>query len=241
MNNLARLELLIGQDNIKKLNNKKICIFGLGGVGGAVALSLARSGIKNFTLVDHDKVSLTNLNRQVAARLSTIGKLKVDVIKEMMLDISDDINVITCPIFYLPDNKDIDLTKFDYVVDCIDTVTAKIDIVENCLKNNIKIISSMGAGNRLDPTKVKIMDLSKTNTDPLAKIMRYKLRQKGINHLVVCTSEEIPLKVDNSYEEDNVTKKNIPGSSAFVPNAFGLAIGSYVIRDLINDGGNNNA
>lgn len=235
MNNLSRLELLIGKENIDKLKNKKVCIFGVGGVGGACALSLARSGIGNITLVDSDTVSITNLNRQVAAKVSTIGKLKVEVIKDMILDIDPNIKVDIYPIFYLPDNKDIDLLQFDYVIDCIDTISAKIFIIETCVKNNIKIISSMGAGNRLDPTKVEIMDLSKTYSDPLAKVMRYELRKRGINHLTVCFSTEDAIKVDNEYSEEGSNKKVIPASSAFVPNAFGLAIGSKVLRDLIGD------
>ena len=229
MEEFKRLEALIGETNFNKLQNKKICVIGVGGVGGMVAYSLVRSGIGQIYLIDHDTVNITNLNRQIVAYQSTIGKKKIEVLKELLLDINPHLNIEISDEFY-DENSTIDLKQFDYVIDCIDSVPSKLCLIERCLLNDVKIISSMGAGNRLDPTKVVITDISKTYNDPLAKIVRINLRKKGINHLKVCFSTEDAKKI--LIKEDN---KNSPASSCFVPNAFGLAIGSFVIKDLLEE------
>lgn len=231
-----REELLIGEEKLHRLNQAKVLIFGVGGVGGYVCEALARSGIGSFVLVDHDVVSLSNINRQIIALHSTIGRLKVEVMKERILDINPSCKVEVKPIFYLPENKsEFDFSEFDYIVDCVDTVSAKLAIIEEAKKLNIPIISSMGAGNRLDPSKIMICDLSKTSYDPLSRVMRRELKKRHIYSCKVAFSSEIALtpRTSDELNDSHQCKRSIPGSSAFVPSAFGLIIASEVVKDLI--------
>lgn len=231
MEELERLELLIGNEKLNKLINSKVIIFGCGGVGGYTVEALARSGIKNITIVDKDKVSISNINRQIIALHSTVGLDKVDVLETRIKDINPLCNVIKFKEFYLPDNSNfVNLLDYDYVIDCIDTVSAKLDIIEKCVKNNINIISAMGMGNKLDPTKIEIADISKTSICPLARTIRYELRKRDIRHLKVIYSKEEPLKPIEAIIENG---KTIPGSNSFVPSVAGLIIASEVIKDLI--------
>lgn len=223
----SRLLPLVGEDKLKLLHNKKILIFGLGGVGGYVVESLARSGIKNFTLVDNDSFNQSNLNRQILSNFSTIGKKKVELFKNHLKEINPNIIVTCLDLFYLPGSTDINFAVFDYVIDAIDTVSSKIDIIEKCEALNVKHISALGCGNRLDPSKVVITDISKTKNDPLAKVLRRELKQRNITHSLVCYSEELPLVKETS-------KDSLP-SSIFVPSVAGINIAYKVINDLIND------
>lgn len=218
----ARTETLLGTEAMEKLNSSKIAIFGIGGVGGYVAESLARTGVGNFVLIDSDKVDVTNINRQIIALNSTIGKSKALVMKERILDINPDAIVEVRECFYLPSNADeFDFSEYDYVVDCVDTVTAKIDIIERAKNSGVKVLSAMGAGNKLDSTAFKVADISKTKVCPLAKVIRRELKQRGIKDVKVVYSEEIP-----------VITKQVPASIAFVPAACGLVMASEVIKDL---------
>lgn len=225
----SRTQTLLGLDNMNKLINSKVIIFGIGGVGGYVVEALVRCGIKQIDIVDFDKVSITNINRQIIALHSTIDRLKIDVMKERMLDINPDVIVNTFPLFLDATNIDtFNLSNYDYVIDAIDSVTSKILLIEYCHKNNIKIISSMGTGNKLDPSLLKISDISKTSVCPLAKVVRYELRKRGINHLKVLYSTENPIK---HFVEGE--KKLAPSSISFVPSSAGLLIASEVVKDLI--------
>ncbi|MBQ7353741.1 MAG: tRNA threonylcarbamoyladenosine dehydratase [Clostridia bacterium] len=226
---LSRLEKLIGMNNVEKLFEKKAIVFGVGGVGGYACEALARSGVGQIDIVDNDTVSVSNINRQIIALHSTIGRDKVEVMKERMLDINPEIIVNAYNVFYTPDNSNIiDLSKYDYVVDAIDTVTSKIELCVVCDKLSIPLISSMGTGNKLDPTKFKVSDIYKTSVCPLARAMRVELKKRGIKHLKVVYSEETP--VVNGCEENG---KRVPASSAFTPSVAGLIIASEVIKDLI--------
>ena len=226
MEQFARTSLLIGEDNLNKLINSKVIVFGVGGVGSYVVESLVRSGIGNISIVDFDVVDITNINRQIIALHSTIGKKKVEVMKERILDINPNINITIYDTFVSCETIDnFNMANYDYVIDCIDNVTGKLLIIENCIKNNIKVISSLGTANKLDPSKLILTDISKTNTCPLAKVMRLELRKRGINHLNVLFSNELPIKNDS----------NILGSISFVPSTGGLLISSKVIKDLINE------
>ena len=190
-----RTELLIGNEGLSKLNKANIIIFGVGGVGGYVVEGLVRSGIENITIVDNDTVNITNINRQIIALQSTIGKVKVDVVEERIKDINPNCNVTKYQMFYLPDEASkIDLSKYDYVIDCIDTVTAKINIIERCSNLGVKVISCMGMGNKLNPLDIRISDIFKTSVCPLARTMRYELRKRNIKELKVCYSLEEPIK-----------------------------------------------
>lgn len=223
-----RTIMLIGEENFKKITNKTIMIFGCGGVGGFVIESLARSGVNNLILIDNDEVKESNLNRQIIATTDTIGKLKVDVFKKHLLTINPNINIKVYPLFILKDNiTQINFKNVDYIIDCVDTVTAKIIIIETAKQLNIPVISSMGTGNKLDPTKLKIVDIKKTHTCPLAKVMRYELKKRNITDVLVLFSEETPITSSN-----NVTKE-IP-SMIFVPSIAGIMIAQRVILDLIN-------
>lgn len=227
-NQFERSELLLGTEGIEKLKNSKVAIFGVGGVGGYVVEALARSGIGKLDLIDSDIVTLSNLNRQIIALHSTIGQPKVNVAKERCLDINPNIKINTHQIFYLPENAEqFDLSNYDYIVDAIDTISAKISLVENANKCNIPIISAMGAGNKFEAQAFKVADISKTSVCPLAKIMRKELRLRGINHLKVVYSEEIPQKIDN------IKGENLVGSLSYVPSVVGLLIAGEVINDLI--------
>ncbi len=234
LNQFSRTELLIGKKAIEKLKNSKIAIFGIGGVGSYTLEALARAGVGNFVLVDNDEVSLTNLNRQIIATTKTIGKPKVEVAKERILEINEDANVEIYKEFFMPESNNIIDKSVDYIVDAIDTVTAKIELVIRANKLNIPIISSMGTGNKLDPTKFEVTDIYKTSVCPLAKVMRKELKQRGIKKLKVVYSKEDPVKINQEYiEEKNDNKKNIPGSISFVPSVAGLIIASEVVKDLI--------
>ena len=231
MDQFSRLEMLIGKEQIEKLKTKKVLIFGLGGVGGNVCDALARSGIMNFTIVDNDKVNITNINRQLIANLNTLDRYKVDVMEEHLKSINKNVIVEKKNMFYLPENpEEIDFLKYDYVVDAIDTVSAKIDIVSRCKTLHIPIISALGCGNKMDPTRLEIIDLSKTEYDPLAKVMRRELKKREITHLKVVYSKEQPIKPEVEISDN---KKVVPGSTAFVPPVAGIIIASEVIKDLL--------
>ena len=248
LNQFSRTELLIGKKGIEKLQSAKVAIFGIGGVGSFVVEGLARAGVGNFILVDDDKVCLTNLNRQLIATHKTVGKFKVDVAKERILDINPNANVEIYKEFFMPDSKEILDNSVNYIVDAVDTVTAKIELVIRANKLNIPIISCMGTGNKLDPTLFKVTDIYKTNICPLAKVMRKELRARGIKKLKVVYSEEEPIKPDETLESSCKTgcicppgtkrkctaKNQVPGSVSFVPSVAGLIIAGEVIKDIIN-------
>jgi tRNA A37 threonylcarbamoyladenosine dehydratase len=220
-----REEILIGQEDLERLKNARILLFGVGGVGGYTAECLARAGIGHLTLVDSDKVDITNINRQILALNSTIGQYKVDVCKARILDINPDAEVVTKQLFYLPETRDeIGFTGFDYIADCIDTVSAKIDIICRAVEAEIPVISAMGAAGKLDPTKFVATDISKTSYCPLAKVMRRELRQRGINHLKVVYSPESPIPPKEGRR---------PGTISFVPAAAGITLAGALINDLL--------
>lgn len=237
MDQFSRTELLIKKEGVDKLKNSHVIVFGIGGVGGYVVEALARSGVGHLTLVDNDDVSMTNINRQIIATLDTVGKAKVEVMKDRILSINKDAVVETKKCFYLPETaKEFDFTKYDYVADCVDTVSAKISIIAEAKKNNIPVISAMGAGNKMNPTLLEVSDISKTSTDPLARVMRRELRKLGINHLKVIYSKEKPLQLDVEQEGVELKEKSgrpAPGSIAFVPSVMGLIMASEIIKDLI--------
>ena len=228
----SRSELIYGKEAMDKLNKCHVAIFGVGGVGGYVCEALARTGVGHFTLIDNDTVALSNFNRQIIATKETLGKYKVDVMKERILSINDKAVVEVKKMFVLPENIDeIDFSQFDYIVDAIDTVKAKLAIIAKANELNIPMISSMGAGNKLNPMGFIVTDINKTDTCPLAKKIRYELRQMGIKKLKVVYSKEQPVELKKQLFNEN--KKPIPGSNAFVPSACGLLIASEVINDLI--------
>lgn len=238
LNQFSRTELLIGKEGVDKLKKSKIAVFGIGGVGSFVVEGLVRSGVSNLVLIDNDTVDLTNLNRQLIATRKTIGKYKVDVMKERILEINPDAKVETYKEFFMPDSKtEIIKEDLSYVVDCIDTVTAKIEIIKQCNRLSIPIISSMGTGNKLDPSKLKITDIYKTNICPLAKVMRKELRKRDISKLKVIYSEEEPITPDEKIEEickeEGTKKKQVPGSVSFVPSVAGLMIAGEIVIDII--------
>lgn len=217
-----RTSLLIGSDAIEKLNKSKVLIFGVGGVGGYVAEALARAGVGSITIVDKDTVSESNINRQIIALHSTVGRDKVDVLKERMLDINPDLQVDARKCFFLPDNaNEFDFSQYDYIVDAVDTVTAKLQIIVQAKEAGVPIISAMGAGNKVHPEMFEIADIYKTEMCPLAKVMRRELKNRGINKLKVVYSKEKP-----------VYKGDVPGSIAFSPSVAGLLMASEVVRDL---------
>ena len=228
-NQFSRTELLIGKEGIQKLQNAKVAIFGIGGVGSYVVEGLVRAGVQNFILVDNDTVNLTNINRQLIATHETIGRSKVEVAKERISSINPKAKVEIYKEFFMPDSKEIFDENVDYIVDCIDTVTAKIELIVRAKKLNIPIISCMGTGNKLDASKFEIADIYKTSVCPLAKVMRKELRNRGIEKLKVLYSKEEPIKVSTSEE----TKKAIPGSISYVPSVAGLIIAGEVIKDII--------
>lgn len=247
-NQFSRTQMLLGKPAIDTLNGSRVAVFGIGGVGGYVVEVLARSGVGELDLFDDDRVCITNLNRQIIALLSTIGRYKVDVAADRIHDINPQCVVHKYQMFYMPQNADeIDLSQYDYVVDCIDTVTAKLELIKRCYSLHIPIISSMGAANKLDTTAFRVADINKTKMDPLAKVIRKKLRQLSIPKLKVVYSEEEPLHPiedastanndDAVYSGNDVNehaqKRNIPASNAFVPATAGLIIGGEVVKDLI--------
>lgn len=236
MNQFSRSELLLGREVMANLSRMKILIFGIGGVGSYVCEALVRSGVKNFVLVDSDKISLTNVNRQIHATLKTVGRSKVEVMKERMLEINPECNITIFEEFYLPDNhSNIINDDIDYIVDAIDTISAKIDIIVEAKKKNIPIISAMGAGNKLDPTRFEVTDIYKTSVCPLAKVMRRELKKREITSLKVVYSKEEPIEIlDYSCCIEDMDKKRVPGSLAFVPSSMGLIIASEIVKDVIN-------
>ena len=224
MNIFDRTKLLLGEDKLNELKNKRVAVFGVGGVGGYAVEALARSGVGTLDLIDKDVVDETNINRQIIALQSTIGQPKVEVAKARCLDINPDMTVNTHQVFYLPETANqFDFKSYDYVIDAIDTVTGKLQLIEAANEANVPIISSMGAGNKLDPTQFEVADISETSVCPLAKVMRKELRDRGIEHLKVVYSKEAPIKIE----------ARSPGSVAYVPSVVGLIIASEVIKDLL--------
>ncbi len=248
LNQFSRAELLVGKEAIQKLNKCKVAIFGIGGVGSYVVEGLARAGIGNFILIDNDKVDITNINRQLIATMASIGKSKVDVAKQRILDINPDANVETIQELFMPDSKAMFDEKTDYVVDCVDTVTAKIELVIRAKRSNIPIISCMGTGNKIDPTRFEVADIYKTSVCPLAKVIRKELRARGIDSLKVVYSKEEPIQINcqeskrcNTNQLENKTdckqlkkEKQVTGSISFVPSVAGLIIAGEVVKDIIN-------
>ncbi|MBQ8176350.1 MAG: tRNA threonylcarbamoyladenosine dehydratase [Oscillospiraceae bacterium] len=247
LNQFSRTELLFGEESMKQLASARVAVFGIGGVGGYAVEALARSGIGTLDLIDDDRICLTNLNRQIYAARSTVGKYKVDVAEARINDICPDIKVNTYKCFYMPETADkFDFTEYDYVIDAIDTVTGKLEIIKRAKAAGIPVISSMGAGNKLDPTAFRVTDIYETKVCPLAKVMRYELRKLGIKDVKVVYSEEKPIKPIDDLEiscrkhcicpKETVRKctvrRDIPGSNAFVPSVVGLIIAGEVIKDL---------
>ena len=235
---LSRTRLLLGDDAMEKLKNARVILFGLGGVGGYTAEALARSGIGHMALVDDDTVSLTNLNRQLLATHSSVGKHKVDVAAERICDIDPNIEVATHKTFYLPETADqFDFSKYDYVVDAIDTVTGKLNLIAQAKAAGVPVISCMGTGNKLDPTAFRVADISKTSGCALARIMRKECAKRGLKGVKVVYSEELPIEQDASVEiepqREGSSRRSTPGSVAFVPAVAGLIMAGEVIKDLI--------
>lgn len=252
LNQFSRTQLLLGQDGMDRLANARVAVFGVGGVGGFTVEALARSGVGTIDLIDDDKVCLTNINRQIIALRSTVGKYKVDVAAERLRDINQNIQVNTYKTFYMPDTAhQFNFSQYDYVVDAIDTITGKLELVMQAHKAGTPIICSMGAGNKLDPTAFRVADIYKTSVDPLARVMRHELRKRGIKKLKVVYSEEPPMRpVDDMASSCRTNcicppgaarkcteRRDIPGSNAFVPSVVGLIIAGEVIKDLSGVGG----
>lgn len=247
LNQFSRTELLIGKEAVKKLQKSRVAVFGIGGVGGFVCEALVRSGVGSFDLIDDDKVCLTNLNRQIIATRKTVGKYKAEVMKERILEINPDANVNIHKTFFLPENEDeFPFEEYDYIVDAVDTVTAKIHLVLKAQEKNIPMISCMGAGNKLDASMFKVSDIYKTRVCPLAKVMRRELKKRGVKKLKVVYSEEKPIRPieDMSISCRNhcicppgakhkcTDRRDIPGSAAFVPSVAGMIIAGEVVKDL---------
>lgn len=229
-----RSAMLLGTGQVESLADKRVAIFGVGGVGGYVAEALARTGIGAFDLVDHDTVSVTNINRQIIATTDTIGKNKAEVMRERILSINPEAKVFVHDCFFLPENADnFPFEAYDYVVDAVDTVTAKLEMIERAKKAGVPVISAMGAGNKLDPTKFVVTDISKTSVCPLAKVMRRELKKRGIFDVKVVYSTEEAKTPLFEPPADGETRKKAPGSVAFVPSVAGLIVASEVIKDLI--------
>lgn len=248
LNQFSRTEILFGQEAMNRLKNSRIAVFGIGGVGGYTVEALVRSGVGAIDLIDDDKVCLTNLNRQIIATRKTIGKYKTDVMKERILEINPDCKVEVHKCFYLPENKDdFDFTQYDYIVDAVDTVTAKIQLVMETQEKGVPIISSMGAGNKLNPAEFEVADIYKTSVCPLAKVMRRELKKRGVKKLKVVYSKEKPVRPIEDMaiscrtncicppgaQHTCTERRDIPGSTAFVPSVVGMIIASEVIKDLV--------
>lgn len=220
-----RTEMLIGKEKLEKLNKSHVAVFGIGGVGGYVCEALARAGVGHIDIIDNDAVSESNVNRQIIATTKTVGKLKVDVMKARLLEINPEIEVNSFDILYLPEtSQQFDFSKYDYVVDAVDNVTAKIELVLRASQTKTPIISSMGTGNKLDPTKFEVSDIYKTEVCPLAKVMRYELKKRGVKKLKVVYSKEKP-----------IIKSRTPASISFVPSCAGLIIASEVVKDITKE------
>ena len=232
-NQFERLELLIGSEAIDKLKNSKVAIFGVGGVGGYVTEALARSGVGSFVLVDNDVVSVTNLNRQIIALHSTVGRSKVEVMAERIRDINPDAKVELKQCFFLPETAgEFDFSSYDYVADAVDTIAAKVEIISKAKEAGVPVISSMGAGGKLNPSMFEVADISKTSVCPLAKAMRRELRLKGIKDVKVVYSKEEPIRNIVGGAADPESGRHVPGSSAFTPSVAGLIMASEIIKDL---------
>ena len=247
LNRFSRTQLILGKEAMEKLKNAHVAVFGIGGVGGYVCEALVRSGVGSFDLIDDDKICLTNLNRQIIATTSTIGKYKADVMKARMEDINPQVKVQVHKCFFLPENaEEFPFEEYDYIVDAVDTVTAKIELVMKAQEKGVPIISCMGAGNKLDPTRFRVADIYKTSGCPLARVMRTALRKRGVKHLKVVYSDEIPTR---PIEDMSIScrshcicppgakhkcteRRDIPGSTAFVPSVAGLIIAGEVVKDL---------
>jgi len=234
LNQFSRTELLFGKEAMEILKQSRVAVFGIGGVGGYTVEALARSGIGSLDLIDNDTVSLTNLNRQIIALHSTIGKYKTDVAEQRIHDICPEIQVYNHKCFYMPDTSgQFDFTSYDYIIDAIDTVTGKLEIIKNAQEAGVHVISCMGTGNKLDPTAFKIADIYDTRVCPLARTMRHECKKRGIKKLKVLYSEEQPAVHAGISEEQARNNKPIPASNAFVPPAAGLMIAGEVIKDLL--------
>lgn len=243
LNQFSRTALLVGQGAIEKLQASRVAIFGIGGVGGYVAEALARSGVGCFDLIDNDTVALTNLNRQIIATHATLGQAKVQVMAERIHAINPEAVVHVHQCFFLPENAhEFDFFQYDYVVDAVDTVAAKIAIIMAAKAANVPVISSMGAGNKMDPGKFQVDDIFKTSVDPLARVMRQEMKKRGVKKLKVVYSTELPLtpmdELEGEYHAEAPQRRALPGSTAFTPSAAGLLLASEVVKDLIGwDGG----
>ena len=250
LDQFSRTQLLLGEESMKKLSDMRVAVFGIGGVGGYVCEALVRTGIGHFDLIDDDKVCLTNLNRQIIATRKTVGLYKADVMKERMLEINPNVEVNVYKCFFLPENADeFPFADYDYVIDAVDTVTAKVELVMKCKEMNVPIISSMGAGNKLDASAFKVADIYKTKMCPLAKVMRHEMKKRGVKKLKVVYSEETPTRPieDMSIscrthcicppgaQHKCTERRDIPGSVAFVPSVAGMIIAGEVIKDLTKD------
>jgi len=247
LNQFSRTQLLLGEEAMNKLKNSRVAVFGVGGVGGYVCEALVRSGVGQYDLIDDDKVCLTNINRQIIATRKTVGQYKTEVMKNRMLEINPDVIVNMHKCFFLPENaNEFPFEEYDYVVDAVDTVTAKIELVMKCQEKGVPIISSMGAGNKLDASAFRVADIYKTKMCPLAKVMRHELKKRGVKKLKVVYSEEKPIRPleDMSIscrtncicppgaQHKCTERRDIPGSVAFVPSVAGLIIAGEVIKDL---------
>lgn len=247
LNQFSRTELLLGRDAMERLAQSRVAVFGIGGVGGYVCEALVRSGVGAIDLIDDDRVCLTNLNRQIIATRKTVGRLKAEVMKERILEINPKVNVQAHTCFFLPENADtFSFADYDYVVDAVDTVSAKLSLVEKCVQAHTPVISCMGAGNKLDPTAFRVADIYRTSVDPLARVMRRELKKRGIRELKVVYSEEPPIRPIEDMaiscrthcicppgtKRHCTDRRDIPGSNAFVPAVAGLIIAGEVIKDL---------
>ena len=243
-NQHERTKMLVGEAALERIQRTRVAIFGVGGVGGYVAEALARAGVGEIHLIDHDTVSLTNINRQIIALHSTVGRYKVDVMRERIADINPEARVFTYPVFFEEETKaSFDFASYDYVVDAIDSLSAKIELIATAKAAGVRIISAMGAGNKLDPTAFKVEDISKTKVCPLARAVRTRLKKRGIYHLEVVYSEELPSTTETAENtqncdtspdvEEKAPIKRAPASISFVPSAMGLVIAGAVVRNII--------
>jgi len=233
MNQFSRTELLLGPAAMERLAKARVAIFGVGGVGGYVAEALVRSGIGSFDLIDNDDVSLTNINRQIIATHATIGKPKVEVMRERMLSINPEAKINLHQCFFLPENQDsFDFTQYDYVIDAVDTVTAKIAIIMKAKEAKVPVMSSMGAGNKMNPAMFEVADIYKTSVCPLARVMRQAMKKRGVKQLKVVYSKEVPIAPAASEESKGTAGHPVPGSTAFTPSVAGLIIAAEVVKDL---------
>ena len=233
-NRFQRTELLLGTDAMNKLKNSKIAVFGVGGVGGYAVEALARSGVGQLDLIDSDRVHITNINRQIIATSDTVGEYKVDVAKERVQSINPECIVNTYKVFYLPETAaDFDFTQYDYIIDAVDTVKAKLTLIENAQRANTPIISAMGAGNKLDPSMFEVSDIYKTSVCPLARVMRTECKKRGIKKLKVVYSKEQPTRPVSKVDPDNPNRRDTPASISFVPSVVGLIIAGEVVKDIV--------